>query len=236
MARHPRTPRSLATTLLLWVAFSLSLPDTTLAESEAIDQLAVEHCGMTISPPKVNNIHGEQLSFDCNTADKEDGYFTLEMDFQYDQNLRNGGEYIGFVIRKMSIDKMEKTLSKPFLGADSTKTISQLPYTTQQKKKTYCGLNASTKVTPIQGVNWHGWLVEEIRAGKPHRHCTVPKEYTTRYRCVGLMIGNDKVSAMTNKFCLLRNRELSLEHGFSYDLFMDMLKTIRFNNGQVSAN
>jgi len=191
---------------------------------------------MTISTPGIKNIHDERLRFDCINSDKEDGYAMLDMDFQHDPNFRNGGEYIGFIIRKMSIDKMERTLSKPFLGGDSTKTISQLPNTTQQRKKTYCGLNASTKVIPIQGSNWHGWLVEEIHAGKPRRHCTVPKEYTTRYRCVGLMIGNDKVSAMTNQFCLLRNRELSLEHGFSYDLFMDMLKTIRFNNGQVSVN
>ncbi len=48
------------------------------------------------------------------------------------------------------------------------------------------------------------------------------------YRCVHVMVGNEKMTAQLGGVCLLRKRELSLESGFSYDLFMEMLGTLRF--------
>jgi hypothetical protein len=42
------------------------------------------------------------------------------------------------------------------------------------------------------------------------------------------MVGNEKMTAQLDAVCLLRTRELSLENGFSYDLFMEMLGTLRF--------
>jgi hypothetical protein len=64
---------------------------------------------------------------------------------------------------------------------------------------------------------------------KPQGRCRPAKEYSSRYRCVHLMIGNKKMTAQLDGVCLLRKREFSLENGFSYDLFMDMLKTLSFN-------
>jgi hypothetical protein len=45
------------------------------------------------------------------------------------------------------------------------------------------------------------------------------------------MVGNATMTATEDGVCLLRKRENSLENGFSYDLFMDMLKTLRFKEG-----
>jgi len=44
------------------------------------------------------------------------------------------------------------------------------------------------------------------------------------------MLGNDKMTAQIDGVCLLRKREVNLENGFSYDLSMDMLKTVRFRD------
>jgi len=195
----------------------------------AIDQDSDERCGMTISSPNVKHIFDARLTFGCTGNYELDGGASLKMDFQFNPNDRNGGEYIGFFVRGVSISETAKLRSGFLLRTDENKPLDKISGKIIYKsEKTYCDLNVSTKITRIQGFNWHGWLAEESYTGKPRPHCTVPKEYTSRYRCVGLMIGNDQMSATTNQFCLLRKRELSLEHGFSYDLFMDMVKTIRF--------
>jgi hypothetical protein len=82
-------------------------------------------------------------------------------------------------------------------------------------------------ITPIKGSNWHGWIAEETFQ-KARGRCKPAKEYTSRYRCIHVMIGNEKMTAQIAGVCLLRKREYSLENGFSYDIFMDMLKTLHF--------
>ncbi len=58
--------------------------------------------------------------------------------------------------------------------------------------------------------------------------CKPSREFTKAYRCVHVMVGNDAVTAQLTGVCLLRKREFSLENGLSYDLFMDMMHSLRF--------
>ncbi len=198
----------------------------------AIDPQSTAKCGMQISVPNIKNALDQRLVFGCTGNYENDGSASLNMDFQNNPNNRNGGEYIGFIVRNIGISDRSKLNSKFILRMENDVNIDQFSGETIRKtKKTYCSLNVSTKVTPIQGMNWHGWIAEDIHTGTLRHGCIPPKEYTSRYRCIGLLIGNDKMSAITNQFCLLRKRELSLVRGFSYDLFMEVLKTIRFNEG-----
>lgn len=61
-------------------------------------------------------------------------------------------------------------------------------------------------------------------------------QYTPEYRCVALVFGNDKMSASIGPQCFLRKRVNNLNKELSFDFFMDMIKTIRFNEGDPIAN
>ena len=88
-----------------------------------------------------------------------------------------------------------------------------------------------TIVTPLTGPNWHGWVVEEAFDKPKHKiindDCL---KFTPSYRCVSLLIGNDKMSLTLSGYCFLRKHEDSLQTELSYDIFMDMIKSIHFNN------
>ena len=152
----------------------------------------------------------------------------MEMDFQYDPNFNpRGGDSITFLVKNIGIDR------KMAAGGDNVFRLQPgdiLPTLANGAayKESNCNDHVTkTTVTPIRGSNWHGWIAEETFA-KAHGRCRPAKEYTSRYRCVHVMLGNDKMMAQLYGVCLLRKRELSLENGFSYDLFMDMLRTLRF--------
>lgn len=90
-----------------------------------------------------------------------------------------------------------------------------------------CHDSGAQKNVPISGPNWTGYLVEEV--SPPHEklsaNCPVP---TPMYRCVGMIIGNAKQTAVLKPYCFLSKRENNLYHGLSFDIFMDMVKTIHF--------
>jgi hypothetical protein len=93
-----------------------------------------------------------------------------------------------------------------------------------------------TIVTPLSGSNWHGWVVEEA-FDQPNHKITNEDclKFTPDYRCVSLLIGNDQMSLTLSGYCFLRKHEDSLQTELSYDIFMDMIKTIRFKSGTAEA-
>ncbi|WP_148662386.1 hypothetical protein [Paraburkholderia phytofirmans] len=187
-----------------------------------------EQCGMSMRTPDLKRVDEQAIRFGCSGSYKSGGYTVINMDFQYDRNFElSGGARINFVVEGVGIEK--KTAAEEdsvfrLKPGDNLPTLA--PGSAYQESN--CGDPVTkTDVTPIQGSNWHGWIAEETFA-KARGSCRPAKEYTSRYRCVHVMVGNDKMTAQLDGVCLLRKRELSLENGFSYDLFMDLLKTLRF--------
>lgn len=189
----------------------------------------VQQCGLSMLVPQLVNMFDQPLGFGCTGSPRNGHVAILLMNFQYDPNQGSGGSNLNFEIENVGIDekiakggsslfKIDEQKSLPSLGSGASVVTSN------------CGTSPSIEVTPISGANWHGWIAEES-FGKAPRNCKLSKEYTHSYRCVHLMIGNDKMVAQLDGVFLLRNKEYSLAHGLSYDLFVDMVKSIRFNEG-----
>jgi len=99
-----------------------------------------------------------------------------------------------------------------------------------------CGQEKSRKieVAPISGENWSGWMWEQS-FDVPKKKLTDPycQKFTPDYKCVTLTFGNDKISAIFPTYCFLRKKVDNLDVELSFDVFTDMVKTIRFNEGEI---
>jgi hypothetical protein len=184
---------------------------------------------MSMLVPNLQNAHDQSIGFGCTGTYRDGNTAILDMDFQYNPNKKNGGERIGFVIYGIGINKFissggESNFHPPF--NDGIPTLwNGIKY-----HRSNCGDPViKTTITPINGSNWHGWIAEEAFQ-KSRSRCKPDKEYTSRYRCIHVMVGNEKITAQIGGACLLRKREYSLENGFSYDIFMDMLNTLRLSD------
>lgn len=110
-----------------------------------------------------------------------------------------------------------------------------LPQLTELALRGDCGQekNHQIIVTPIEGANWAGWMYEEKFTAPKKKLPTQCRKFTPQYRCVALYFGNNKVAASLPSYCFLRNKVNNLRVELSFDVFMDMIKTIRFNEGEV---
>ncbi|CAE6871786.1 hypothetical protein [Paraburkholderia domus] len=223
----------IATGLFLYsIAYAQSAVDAARLHSigtNRTDPKVEAQCGMSLNTPALKSVSDQTIGFGCTSSYKNGSQAVLEMDFQYDPNFNpRGGDNISFVVEDVGIDR------KMAAGGDSVFRLNpgeSLPVLTTGSayKESNCNDPVTkTEVTPIRGSNWHGWIAEETFA-KARGRCNPAREYTARYRCVHVMVGNDKTTAQLDGVCLLRKHELSLENGFSYDLFMDMLRTLHFN-------
>jgi hypothetical protein len=185
-------------------------------------------CGMSMRTPNLQHVSDQAITFGCTGSYINGNTAVMEMDFQYDQNFDNrGGDNIGFMIEGIGISQKMAAGGDSIFRMEDTKLLPTLTKSAANSGSN-CGPIVNTKVTRIKGSNWHGWIAEQT-FGKDNPRCREnDKEYTSNYRCVQAMIGNNKMTAQLSRVCLLRKRQLSLENGFSYDLFIDMLKTLRF--------
>lgn len=205
----------------------------------AISEEDAKRCGMNISTPDMTDIYGKPLHFDCtaNGQIKGNDFRIATMDFQYDPNSRRVSNNITFYVGGVKLSKAKKLLSSDFFALNDGETIDQFSgKAIHRRDKTYCGLVVTTKVKPIRGSNWTGWIAEDSYNGLPHPSCASPEEYTSRYRCVSLIVGNENMSAAMSQACLLRKSEDNIQVGLSYDVFIEMAKTIRFNEGHIFEN
>jgi hypothetical protein len=213
------------------IAYAQSATDAARLHSigtNPTDPKVDEQCGMSMRTPDLKRVDEQPIRFGCSGSYESGVYTVMNMDFQYDPNFElSGGARISFVVEDVGIDR------KMAVAGDSVfrlKPGDNVPILAPDSayKQSNCGDPVlKTHVKPIQSGNWRGWIAEETFA-KARGRCKPAKEYTSRYRCVHVMVGNDKMTAQLDGVCLLRKRELSLENGFSYDLFMDMLGTLRF--------
>jgi hypothetical protein len=91
---------------------------------------------------------------------------------------------------------------------------------------------SKTTVLPIYGSNWNGWLWEHHFIPTNRKVSKECKELA-QYRCFSLALGNDKMSMSVSGNCLARKRVANNDPAASFDVFMDMIKTIRFTEGSI---
>jgi hypothetical protein len=187
----------------------------------------VEKCGLSMLVPQLLNTFDQPLGFGCTGSYKNSEGAGLLMIFEYDPNRGSGGSSLNFEVESIGIDEKIAKGGSSLFKTDEGKSLPSLG-SGSRVATSNCGTSPSVTVTPLSGANWHGWIAEESFGKAPH-NCKLSKEYTPAYRCVHLMIGNEKMVAQLDGVCLLRKKEYSLKHGFSYDLFIDMVKSIHFN-------
>ncbi|CAB3762722.1 hypothetical protein [Paraburkholderia humisilvae] len=197
-------------------------------ETNEMDTEVEEQCGISMRVPALKNIYNQELTFDCAGSYREGRKAVLSMDFQYDPNRNSGADLISFVIENIGIEQKIRS-GKNSIFHQSEKSDMPSLSAGASYSGSDCEPVTKTIISAIQGRNWHGWIAEE-KFGRRRMDCKSYKQYTSRYRCIHLMIGNEVATAQVGGVCLLRKRELSLERGFSYDLFIDMLKSARFLN------
>lgn len=188
----------------------------------------VRQCGISMNVPRLPNIFNQEVGFGCSGSYKNGRMAVLNMYFAFDPNLGLGGSNIGFEISSIGIvEKMSRGGAVLRKGNDELmpKLSDSFSY-----KMSNCGGRTTIEVAPIAGENWHGWIAEETFVDVSGS-CELIKEYGSAYRCVHLMIGNKKMVAQMGGVCLYRKLEGNLMNGFSYDLFVDMVRSIRFNDG-----
>lgn len=187
----------------------------------------MRQCGLSMQVPQLVNVFDQSLGFDCTGSYENDDGASLSANFQYDPNLGSGGSVLTFDVEAVGIDKKMENGRESLFKIDDGNALPRLK-SGSSISTSNCGTSPNVKVIALSGVNWYGWIAEESY-GKPAHGCKLVKEYTSAFRCVHLMIGHKKMVAQVGGVCLLRRKEHSLENGFSYDLFMDMVKSIRFN-------
>jgi len=186
-----------------------------------------EQCGMYFDTPDLKNVSDRVVGFGCTGSYKNGGKAIMEMGFEYDPNFDpRGGDSIVFVVEKVGVWEKLSEGSGVLRLSPNGEVLVLNPAATY--KESNCGDPViETIFSPIEGGNWTGWISEETFASS-NEGCEPAREYTERYRCIHAMVGNKVMSAQLNGVCLLRKTEYSLENGFSYDLFLDMLGTLRF--------
>jgi len=127
--------------------------------------------------------------------------------------------------------------SQLMFNADNTLSLSPdgIPQLSNDVLDGDCGQEKTRRVevTPIQGANWSGWMYEQVFAAPKKKLPSRCQKFTPQYRCVTLLFGNNKVSASMPNYCFLRKKVNNLRVELSFDVFMDMIKTIKFEEGEV---
>jgi hypothetical protein len=186
----------------------------------------VKRCGLTLRYPALKNFFNQEIRPGC-PAPREKNRTTLGMSYEYGAYPNERMKSIDISIYPVGLDT--------FLDQTSRYHSSVLAPTENGWRLwqdagfgNVCNNLLRTEITPISGANWHGWLAEEVygKTRSRKRECNI---YSPQYRCIALVIGNAKMSAESAGTCLLKKSTTNLEEGLSYDLFMQMIESIRFN-------
>ncbi|MCA8349726.1 hypothetical protein [Burkholderia cepacia] len=220
--------------ICLWLsAISIEAVASSPVELQAISPDKAAECGMKISTPKIRNIYDRPLQLDCNESDVINGktYNIAKIDYQFDPNKHRVSDNLSFYTYGDNFSKSAPQLIKYFFDTERDLIPNRNTSTRiNRSSRTYCGLHVTTTIRPIAGLNWHGWIAEDSYTGRVSKDCESPAEYSPQYRCISMVFGNEKMSAAMVQTCLLRKHESNIQQGLSYEIFMDMLKTLRFMN------
>lgn len=223
--------------LLFALFFSSVVNAQSAADAKKIKNIATnamkpdveQQCGMSMRVPDLRYVYDQPIGFGCTGSYKDGKQAILDMDIQYDPNQNSGGSHISFVVEGVGIEKKVRLDGDGIFSAVSDSSLPTLRSAAAYGESN-CGAVTDVQIKPINGVNWHGWIAEE-QFGKVRKGCQPQKEFTKKFRCVHIAVGNEAMTAQLTGVCLLRKKEFSLENGLSYDIFMDMIKSLRFVDG-----
>ncbi|TDY24086.1 hypothetical protein B0G81_4491 [Paraburkholderia sp. BL6665CI2N2] len=206
---------------------------SSFAASNADHQLLIsgkpsESCGISIELPSALSPDGKGKLLDCLGSYKSDNGTVLSLAPQgFGIHDPSWVERIPSLnIRRVGIDQMLRKKDS-FIVADKNGNVH-----TRKIVPSACAVATSATSIKLNGRNWRGWLVEDIYKNS-NRKITAP-EYCQRYssvnRCIRIVIGNSKSSATMQQYCVTRNAEdFDLDSGLSYNILLEMIKTIQFN-------
>ncbi|WP_423379882.1 hypothetical protein [Burkholderia sp. LMG 32019] len=101
---------------------------------------------------------------------------------------------------------------------------------TSEFEEKECGLSGVTHISEVAGANWRGWIAED--SYKNNRGAVSSPDYCGKFdnqhRCIRLIIGNAKETVAMSQYCLVRRGgDFDLDAGLSYDIFMEILESIK---------
>jgi hypothetical protein len=185
-------------------------------------------CGLTLFYPALKNFFDQEIGPGCTGSYKDNGTVLKMRYWFYPNDPADASKRISMAVNPMGIDDwLTEGKGHDTTFARSGDGVRLLP---KYSFGDECHNLVRTEITPISGANWHGWLAEEVyrkaRGRSKNEYCKI---YAPKNRCIHLVIGNEKMSAELWGKCLMRKRTTKLEEGFSYDLFMEMIRSVRFN-------
>ncbi|CAE6770392.1 hypothetical protein R69749_01207 [Paraburkholderia domus] len=189
-----------------------------------------EKCGLTLTFPAQLLADGQGTQISCVGSYEAIGGTLLSLapidSGVHDSNWLERIPMLHF--RRVSIDEIIKNNKENIFHASPAGKM-----VVAASAPTECKLKSTTKIAKIYGVNWHGRLAED--SYKPNNKDGATPEYCEQYseanRRVRMVIGNSKFSATMAQYCLTKDPEnFDLDIGLSYDLFLQIIKTIRFSD------
>ncbi|MGQ7933119.1 hypothetical protein [Paraburkholderia sp. D1E] len=186
----------------------------------------IQRCGLHLRYPALKNFFDQEIRPGCPASYKANST-TLGMSYEYGAYPDEPMKSIDISIYPIGLDTF---LDQTSPHHSSTLAPTENGWRLQQNAGfgNKCNNLLRTEITPISGANWHGWLAEEVY-GKSRSVKAQCKFLSPEYRCVSLVIGNRKMSAESGSRCLLKKITTNLEEGLSFDFFMQMIRSIRFN-------
>lgn len=187
---------------------------------------------------------GIKVEIGCNMWRRSEGYsydYSGTTFHYFIENLERYETYRHFdleMYRKSFNSYLQEGADSDFVRDENDTLIMSKdgqPQLSERALRGDCGQekNRQVIVKPIEGANWAGWMYEQKFTSPKKKllpHC---QKYTPQYKCVTLLFGNNKVTAYSPNYCFLRKKVNNLRVELSFDVFMDMIKTIRFNEGEV---
>ncbi|MFM0047085.1 hypothetical protein [Paraburkholderia sediminicola] len=206
-----------------------AFPDGATPPMKPLASSNVKNCGLTLSYPALKNSYDEDIALNCIGSYKEAHGTSLGIDYsRYPNDPERTSRFISMEINPVGIDDWLAADKEHDAAFEQTSNgVRLLP---KYSFGNECHNLLRTLIKPISGSNWHGWIAEEVYGKASNRgnndYCRI---YAPKNRCVHLLVGNKKMSVELTGACLLRKKTTNLDEGFSYDFFMQMIKSIRFN-------
>ena len=208
------------------------------APSIPLDAISSRNCGVDLLRPPIIAGVG------CAGVISERGNAGLT--FTYFQYLIEHNDFfrsIDIDLRAESInDYIEKGAGQLLLVSEDShalvRTSDGTPVLSELNELGDCGQERNRKIiaTAIQGKNWKGWLFEQSFSAPKKvlkkNHCKV---FTPTYRCVSIIFGNDRYAASMPSRCFLRKMVGNIDNELSYDIFINMISSLKFRDGTIPA-
>lgn len=183
-------------------------------------------CGVDLFYPALKNSFDQEIEPECVGSYRSNNGAGIVFDYTFGSDPQETQKTIDISIVPIGIDK--------FVSKSNHQKSGVLEIVDGQSRVMHwagfgneCHNLLRTSITPISTTSWRGWTVEDVygRSRIKTGDCRI---FSPEYRCISFVVGNSEMSAEFGGACFPRKRTQSLKNGISYDLFMEMVKSIHF--------